>query len=52
MTPLDTEALARKWLEEHEHYSHDPSYEEDLKSLTDLLDEVEAKTAEAWAEPT
>jgi hypothetical protein len=48
---IDTEALARKWLEEHEHYPHDPSYEEDLKSLTGLLDEVERLTAEVWAEP-
>jgi hypothetical protein len=41
---IDTETLARKWLEEHEHYPHDPCYEADLKSLKDLLDDMRPKT--------
>lgn len=32
--------MARTWLETHEHYSNDPSFEGDLKSLTGLLEEA------------
>ena len=39
---MTTVALAEKWLHDHEHYPHDPSYVQDLKDLVTLLDSCSA----------
>lgn len=38
---IDIKEMARAWLIEHEHYEDDPLFDDDLKSLCDLLLEVE-----------
>lgn len=36
--PSPEKILACKWLMDHEHYPHDPSFIDDLNSLTKLLE--------------
>ncbi len=37
---IDLKEEARKWLIEHEHYEHEPSFNDDLESLCKLITDI------------